>query len=65
MPGLRFNDLRHGAAVSMIDQGESLYVVGQVLGHTDPRTTQRYAQVELATLRRAVDRIGRKRVGKS
>jgi integrase len=65
MPGLRFNDLRHGAAVSMIDQGESLYVVGQVLGHTDPRTTQRYAQVELATLRRAVARIGRKRVGSS
>lgn len=60
---LRFHDLRHGAAAAMIEAGESLYVVGQVLGHTDPRTTQRYAQVELETLRRAVERIGRRRVG--
>lgn len=58
---LRFNDARHGAAVAMVEGGESLYVVGKVLGHTDPRTTQRYAQVELETLRRAVARIGKKR----
>jgi site-specific recombinase XerD len=61
LPDLRFHDLRHGAAVAMIQNGASLYVAGQVLGHTDPRTTQRYAQVELETLRRAVELIGRKR----
>jgi integrase len=61
LPGLRFHDLRHGGAVSMIRAGASLYVVGQVLGHSDPRTTQRYAQVELETLRRAVELIGKRR----
>lgn len=64
LSSLRFHDARHGAAVAMIEAGESLYVVGKVLGHTDPRTTQRYAQVELETLRRAVARIGRKPDGK-
>jgi integrase len=58
---LRFHDARHGAAVALVEAGESLYIVGKVLGHTDPRTTQRYAQVELETLRRAASRIGRKR----
>lgn len=58
---LRFHDARHGAAVAMIESGASLYVTGQVLGHSDPRTTQRYAQVELETLRRAVAGIGRRR----
>ena len=64
LPGLRFHDARHGAAVSMVEGGESLYVVGKVLGHSDPRTTQRYAQVELETLRRAAAKIGQKRVGR-
>jgi len=63
LSGLRFHDARHGTAVAMVEAGESLYIVGRVLGHSDPRTTQRYAQVELETLRRAVSKIGRKRVG--
>jgi integrase len=57
----RLHDARHGMAVAMVAEGESLYVVGKVLGHTDPRTTQRYAQVELETLRRAAARLGKKR----
>lgn len=65
LEGLRFHDARHGTAVALVEAGESLYIVGRVLGHSDPRTTQRYAQVELETLRRAVSKIGRKRVGNS
>ena len=55
MPDLRLHDLRHSAASNMVNSGQSLYVVGQVLGHTQPRTTQRYAHLAPDTLLAAVD----------
>ena len=52
---------RHSAASEMINNGVDLYTVGAVLGHRDPRSTQRYAHLATETLAKAVGKIGRKR----
>ncbi len=41
--GFRFHDLRHTAATRMIEAGVPLFAVGQILGHSNPKTTMRYA----------------------
>ena len=51
-------DLRHSFATAGIGQGLPLYIVGKLLGHTQARTTQRYAHVDDDPLRQAVNRIG-------
>ncbi len=55
LEGLRVHDLHHNAASAMVNSGQSLYVVGQVLGHAQPRTTQRYSHLSQDTLLNAVD----------
>ena len=57
---MRFHDLRHSAASEMVNAGVDLYTVGRVLGHRDPRSTQRYAHLTHDTLADAVGKIGRK-----
>jgi integrase len=52
---VRVHDLRHSAASNMVNAGQSLYVVGSVLGHSQTRTTQRYAHLSSDTLLAAVD----------
>lgn len=61
---VRLHDLRHTAASNMVNAGQSLYVVGQVLGHTKPTTTQRYAHLNDDALLAAVD-AGAKAMGTS
>jgi len=61
LPEVRFHDLRHSAASAMVNAGVDLYVVGQVLGHRDPRSTKRYAHLTAGTLAAAVGTIGQKR----
>jgi len=51
---LRFYDLRHTAATLMIQGGADLVTVSQILGHSDIRTTMRYAHPTLENKRRAV-----------
>lgn len=58
---LHFHDIRHSAASEMINADIDLYTVGSVLGHRDPRSTQRYAHLATQTLATAVDRIGRRK----
>lgn len=41
----RFHDLRHTAATTMLANGIDLEMVQKILGHTDIRTTQLYADV--------------------
>lgn len=60
LPHIRLHDLRHSAASEMINAGVDLYTVGVVLGHRDPRSTQRYAHHRTAVLADAVGRIGQK-----
>lgn len=45
LPWLRIHDLRHSAASFMISSGRTLFEVQQVLGHSTPVMTQRYAHL--------------------
>ena len=54
LPGLRLHDLRHSFASFLVNGGVSLYVVQQLLGHVNYRTTQRYAHLMPEALTKAV-----------
>jgi integrase len=56
--GLRLHDLRHTFASILASAGLSLPVIGALLGHTNPSTTQRYAHLFDDPLRSAADRVG-------
>ncbi len=45
LPDLRIHDLRHSFASFLINGGRSLYEVQKILGHTQVKTTQRYAHL--------------------
>jgi len=51
--GWRIHDLRHSFASLAINNGASLYEVQHLLGHSDSKTTARYAHVASANLRKA------------
>jgi len=51
--GLRIHDLRHSFASLAINNGATLYEVQHLLGHSDSKTTSRYAHVASANLRKA------------
>ena len=54
---VRLHDLRHSFASILVNQGVSLYVVQGLLGHTQARTTQRYAHLANDTLSDAAEVI--------
>jgi integrase len=54
MPELRIHDLRHSFASFLVNSGRSLYEVQRLLGHTSPRTTQRYAHLSINSLLEAI-----------
>jgi integrase len=54
---VRVHDLRHTFASYLVSGGESLELVGALLGHTDPRTTQRYSHLASEKLREASNRF--------
>jgi integrase len=56
--GLRVHDLRHSYASTLAGAGFSLPVIGALLGHTQPSTTQRYAHLADNPLRVATERAG-------
>jgi integrase len=56
-PTVRIHDLRHSFASYLVSKGESLYIVGKLLGHTRPQTTQRYAHLQDESLREAANRF--------
>jgi integrase len=58
LPKLRLHDLRHTHASFGVGAGLGLPVVGKLLGHTQVRTTERYAHVDADPLRRASNSIG-------
>ncbi len=50
---IRAHDLRHGFASMLVSAGRSLYEVQQILGHSDPKVTMRYAHLSSKTLQAA------------
>ena len=44
-PNVRIHDLRHSFASILVSAGASLPLIGQMLGHTQVKTTQRYAHL--------------------
>jgi integrase len=55
--GARIHDLRHTFASLLVSAGESLPIVGALLGHTQAKTTSRYAHLLDDSLRAATDRV--------
>ena len=55
---VRLHDLRHSYASVLASSGLSLHIVGALLGHTQPRTTARYAHLYDDALRAATERVG-------
>jgi len=53
--GIKFHTLRHSFASMLVSRGASLYVVKELLGHTDFATTQIYAHLQPENLRKAID----------
>lgn len=54
---VRLHDLRHAFASVGASGGDSLLVIGALLGHRNSKTTQRYAHLQDDPLRAAADRI--------
>ena len=54
---VRIHDLRHSFASLGVTNGDSLYVVGALLGHRSEKTTQRYAHLADHPVKGAADRI--------
>lgn len=57
---MRLHDLRHtyaSLAVGVAGGGQSLSVIGKLLGHKDVRTTARYAHLADDPVKQAADRI--------
>ncbi len=53
--GYRIHDNRHTYASQLVSGGMSLAIVGRLLGHTNPSTTQRYAHLADDPLRDAAE----------
>lgn len=55
---VRIHDLRHSFASVAAASGQSLFVIGSLLGHSQPQTTSRYAHLSADPLRAANDAVG-------
>jgi integrase len=56
LSGVRVHDLRHSFASFAVADGNSLFMVGKVLGHKQARTTEIYAHLADGPLRMLADR---------
>lgn len=56
----KFHDLRHTFASQLVRSSVDLFVVQKLLGHANPKMTQRYAHLQRDQLRSAIEKIDRK-----
>jgi integrase len=56
--GLHIHDLRHHFASVLASSGHSLPIIGQLLGHSQPQTTARYAHLFDEAQRKATEAAG-------
>jgi integrase len=54
---VRLHDLRHSHASFLVNAGRTLYEVQHILGHTQVKTTQRYAHLSHDTLLDATNSV--------
>lgn len=54
---VRIHDLRHSFGATSASSGNSLLLLGSILGHRDPKTTQRYAHLARDPVRAAADQV--------
>lgn len=52
---IRIHDLRHTFASFLVSRGRSLFEVQQILGHSDPKVTMRYAHLSSKALQEAAN----------
>ena len=55
----RIHDLSHSFASFLVNAGRSLYEVQKILGHTQVKTTQRYAHLAQGTLIDSADEVAK------
>jgi site-specific recombinase XerD len=55
LPHLRIHDLRHQYASFLVNSGRTLYEVQQILGHSTPNVTTRYAHLSTKSLQDAAN----------
>lgn len=58
LPDVCVHDLRHTFASLLVSSGASLEMIGKLLGHTQAKTTGRYAHLVDAPLRQGVNAVG-------
>lgn len=58
LQGVRIHDLRHTFASLLASGGMSLPMIGKLLGHSSPRTTQRYAHLLDDPVRQGANKVG-------
>lgn len=63
IPDVRIHDLRHSFASDALMAGVPLAIVGEMLGHRNPSTTQRYAHLADSVVREALVTATRRIVG--
>ena len=56
---VRIHDLRHSFASFLVNSGRSIYEVQRILGHTQIKTTQRYAHLSQDSLLAAANEISK------
>jgi integrase len=56
---VRVHDLRHSFASFLVNNGRSIYEVQRILGHTQIKTTQRYAHLSQDSLLAAANEISK------
>ena len=54
----RIHDLRHTFASILVNSGVGLEVIGKLVGHSNTKTTQRYAHLINSTLKQATEIFG-------
>src|SRR5262249_14499541 len=60
----RLHDLRHTVASILVSGGKTLPLIGALLGHASPATTNRYAHLYIDPVRDAADQLGAVVTGK-
>jgi integrase len=58
LPGVRIHDLRHAFASTAVAAGDSLFIVGKLLGHRQSSTTERYSHLAPDPAKAVADRTG-------